>query len=493
MGGTCAHESKRLHQWTLDIPDLDIDPPTHPLKWPTVSNNTYKILHLSDPHVQLDYSMGASTDCGKAVCCSSSDPPPKDPSRVAGRFGDYHCDLPLPTLKAILQDVKSKHLDVDFIFLTGDYPAHDVWRQDRQHNLAAAKAIVEAVSEHFPGLPVFPAIGNHEAFPVNMFPVNDKEEVPKSYDPSWLYNSLGKVQYIHLSKKAKLHLILFAADLYHHWLPDVNQQRTLRDSGYYSIKIKNDTLRIVSINANFCNNFNFWLLLNFNDPHHHLHWLYRQLHKAELSKEKVYIIGHIAPGLHSCLGRWSHEYNRLVRRFRNTITGQFFGHTHLDEFEVFFNDELNPISVAYLAPSQTPWMDQGLNPAYRIYVIDSETHLPIDHQTYFLDLEQANRVGEAALALEYSARNDLNLADMSPESWYNYVRQLHANDVAYQQFRNHYYRYGPEADISPCEDDCKDQLLCSLLTSEAQLVEPPIQCQFEPKNHVSSWWQSLWE
>ena len=62
---------------------------------------------------------------------------------MAGRFGDYHCDLPLPTLKAILQDVKSKHLDVDFIFLTGDYPAHDVWRQDRQHNLAAAKAIVE--------------------------------------------------------------------------------------------------------------------------------------------------------------------------------------------------------------------------------------------------------------------------------------------------------------------------------------------------------------
>ena len=93
------------------------------------------------------------------------------------------------------------------------------------------------------------------------------------------------------------------ADLYHHWLPDLRQQATLRDSGYYSINIKdNDKLRIISINANFCNNFNFWLLLNFNDPHHHLHWLYRQLHKAELGKEKVFIIGHIAPGLHSCLG-----------------------------------------------------------------------------------------------------------------------------------------------------------------------------------------------
>ena len=132
-----------------------------------------------------------------------------------------------------------------------------------------------------------------------------------------------------------------------------------------------DNLRIISINANFCNNFNFWLLLNFNDPHHHLHWLYRQLHKAELNKEKVFIIGHIAPGLHSCLGRWSHEYNRLVKRFRYTISGQFFGHTHLDEFEVFFKDA-KPINMAYLAPSQTPWMDKGINPAYRIYLIDSK-------------------------------------------------------------------------------------------------------------------------
>ena len=95
IGGTCAHESKRLHQWTLDIPDLDIEPPTLPPTWPKTSNDSYKVLHLSDPHVQLDYAVGASTDCGKAVCCSSSDPPPTEASKAAGLFGDYHCDLPL--------------------------------------------------------------------------------------------------------------------------------------------------------------------------------------------------------------------------------------------------------------------------------------------------------------------------------------------------------------------------------------------------------------
>ena len=61
-------------------------------------------------------------------------------------------------------------------------------------------------------------------------------------------------------------------------------------------------LRVISINTNFCNNLNFWLLLNFADPHYHLHWLYKQLHKAEMNKEKVYLLGHIPPGSDSCLG-----------------------------------------------------------------------------------------------------------------------------------------------------------------------------------------------
>ena len=75
---------------------------------------------------------------------------------------------------------------------------------------------------------------------------------------------------------------------------------------FFQILVK-DKLRVISINANFCNNFNFWLLLNFKDPHKHLHWLYRQLHKAEIKKERVFILGHIAPGTHSCLGKYQSD------------------------------------------------------------------------------------------------------------------------------------------------------------------------------------------
>ena len=84
----------------------------------------------------------------------------------------------------------------------------------------------------------------------------------------------------------------------------------------------NAKLKIISINANFCNNFNFWLLLNFNDPHDHLHWFYRQLHKAETKKQKVFVLGHIAPGTHSCLGKEvciTIYLSARSRKFRNSI------------------------------------------------------------------------------------------------------------------------------------------------------------------------------
>lgn len=52
----------------------------------------------------------------------------------------------------------------------------------------------------------------------------------------------------------------------------------------------------------------------------------------------------------------------LSSRYESTITGQFFGHTHMDEFEMFFDetDKSRPVGVAFIAPSITTYVD--LNP-----------------------------------------------------------------------------------------------------------------------------------
>lgn len=52
--------------------------------------------------------------------------------------------------------------------MTGDFPAHDMWYQSRENNLGTASIVVQMVKDAFPDTPVYPSLGNHEAFPGNM-------------------------------------------------------------------------------------------------------------------------------------------------------------------------------------------------------------------------------------------------------------------------------------------------------------------------------------
>ena len=64
----------------------------------------------------------------------------------------------------------------------------------------------------------------------------------------------------------------------------------------------------MSINTNFCNNLNFFLVLNFNDPSNGLHWIYNVLHESEKRNEAVFIIGHTAPGKLDCFSKILQKY-----------------------------------------------------------------------------------------------------------------------------------------------------------------------------------------
>merc|ERR1719410_1289023 len=167
---------------------------------------------------------------------------------------------------------------------------------------------------------------------------------PNEESSSWLYTSMSRY--------------------FSPWLLK-EQQLQMSKTGSYSYQVK-PNLTIISVNNNFCNNLNLWLLPHPRDPANRLTWLVEELHKAETSGGKVYIISHIPPGLSDCLVSWSHQYTRIVTRFSNIILGQFYGHTHFDEFSVLYNSQGEPISVGFIAPSVTP--HDGLNPAYRIYL-----------------------------------------------------------------------------------------------------------------------------
>ena len=75
------------------------------------------------------------------------------------------------------------------------------------------------------------------------------------------------------------------------------------------------------------------------------------------------------------MGGWGRELARVASRFENTVVGQFYGHTHQDEFIVFYEPEASAraTNVAFISPSVATWTN--LNPSYRIFTSDSNTHV----------------------------------------------------------------------------------------------------------------------
>lgn len=96
-------------------------------------------------------------------------------------------------------------------------------------------------------------------------------------------------------------------------------------------------------------------------------------------------MGHIPPGQSDCLSVWSRNFNDIVNRYENTIAGHFYGHTHFDEFAIFFDKEntTRPFATAYVAPSITTFYSG--KPTFRVYDVDGI----YDNSTYQVVKAQA--------------------------------------------------------------------------------------------------------
>lgn len=169
LGPSCSQGSSDP-DWSLDIPDLDNVPAYNPPQVPDYIANVTKILHLSDVHVQMNYSIGSPTKCDYPLCCLSFLNRTDSADGGAKYWGDYACDLPPWSLDSTLANIKTNHPDIDMILLTGDFPAHDVWLQSQNYNLETIQIVSSSLRKYFPNTPVLPSVGNHESYPVNMFP-----------------------------------------------------------------------------------------------------------------------------------------------------------------------------------------------------------------------------------------------------------------------------------------------------------------------------------
>lgn len=383
----------------------------------------YRVLQISDPHVDINYKEGSPADCKEPICCQAISIPRDNTNSTAGLWGTNRCDIPMRTFENSLKNIRSmmdSNPDIEYIIWTGDLLPHDVWKQSKQAALDTYDSIFNKISEYLPTKMIFPTIGNHEMIPVDSFSPSNLLHIAREDSPKWLYNALD----VHWSK----------------WLPNTTKKTIIKD-GYYSVKAR-EGLRIISLNTNFCHNKNFWLYIDSKDPGGQLDWLIHELHMAELANEKVHIIGHIPPGCADCFRIWSRNYNKILRRFSDTITSQFFGHTHKDEFEIFYDmnnenfdddsasliqKQWKPISVGFIGPSLT--VVSGNNPSFRIYTIDPNRGFqPIDYETYYMNLTEANLQNDLNREPNWiSAGNfshQMDIKDTLPETMHQLVLDL---------------------------------------------------------------------
>jgi Calcineurin-like phosphoesterase len=87
---------------------------------------------------------------------------------VSGKWGAKGiCDLPIPTFEAFLQFVKQK-INPDMVIWLGDNENHDFRQLNKTVNLETTDFIANAMREALPDTPIYPSIGNHESFPIDL-------------------------------------------------------------------------------------------------------------------------------------------------------------------------------------------------------------------------------------------------------------------------------------------------------------------------------------
>ncbi|GMS83288.1 hypothetical protein PENTCL1PPCAC_5463, partial [Pristionchus entomophagus] len=445
--GTTVHPLKVL--WNLTIPGGK--PPVK--AWPTVTapKKTQRVLHLSDIHVDREYTIGAEADC-KVI---SLNVPTTSLSPVymkinvnaaeygtkikvpAGKWGAvYACDIPYRTFDAAMRHISQTHKDVDYIVITGDMEAHDQWAYTKEKTQANLANVTQVLNNYFPNTPIYESVGNHEGVPMDAMAPHNMEE----YDtrgPTWLYNSL--------------------ADNWKKWITRESVKGVQYRASY--VERPSPGLKLISINSVYCSVWNFYIYLNQTDPDGTLTWLVDELLDSEKRGEKVHIISHIPAGDDYCLKGWAHNFYEIVNRFENTIAAQFYGHTHWDQFQVYYeesNPAGRPTHFNFITPSITTYWYS--NPAYRIYTIDGgyegASYTVLDAETYTTDLDEANaKDQEPKWFLEYTTKDAYGLPDLSPASWAALIDRLVADDELFKKYHWYFYR-------SSYEDNCVNDPVC---------------------------------
>ncbi|KAF9356356.1 Sphingomyelin phosphodiesterase [Mortierella sp. AD094] len=439
---------------------------------PKPSGMLVDVLHLADWHVDESYVPGSEAICNRPTCCRTYSDSPPTPLRAAASWGDYNCGTPMKLAEDMVKNIPLLS-NSSFAIMTGDIPPHDVWLENQTTVVPEESRSYDVMARL--NLTMYPSVGNHEAGPPNLFPSQ-----ASGGNISWLYEGL--------------------ANDWARWLPQ-DALNSTKNYGAYAVSPQ-PGFRIISLNTNFCYTLNLYLYAHTKDydPNGQLQWLITQLQAAEDAGERVWILGHVAPSQTDCIQNWSALYYQVVARYSpHVIAEQFFGHSHFDEFALYYNSsektDQSAVATGWIGPSVTPFTD--LNPGFRIYKVDNGSWNIFDSLTYIANLSLASTWDATnstpQWTLEYSARQAYGAyvpvadnAPLSPSWWHNVTNAFQNNDTAFQLYWTLRGKSAGRIPACPNSTTCPNEMICDLRAGRSNDTCTPISFISQSYNNASS-------
>ncbi|GFF32961.1 sphingomyelin phosphodiesterase 2 [Aspergillus udagawae] len=444
---------------------------------PEASGKRVKVLHLSDFHLDPRYSVSSEGNCSSGLCCRNNNFNSASRDQVllpASAYGTFKCDTPYDLGLAALQAIgpltgTGKGRDTDSLawsLYTGDLVSHDpVQEMSREYLEYTETSMFGMFKEYLTG-PVFAALGNHDTTPEN---INAPHNLPGPLgeQQSWNYEHV--------------------AGLWKHegWIDEKTAAEARTHYGGYSVKAHYG-LRIIAFNTDFWYAKNYFNFINSTSPDNSgiFSWMIDELQKAEDAGERVWIIGHVLSGWDGSnpLPDPTNLFYQIVDRYSpHVIANIFFGHTHEDQFMIYYanNGTLQSADTAlttgWIMPSITPLTN--LNSGFRMYEVDTGDFNIYEAYTFFSNVSDYPSLVEAGptFQFEYSTRDTYGPAagweknDPLNATFWHRVTEAMEKDIDLVSLHNTYQ--GKMSVKSPnCTNvECQEAKICYMRSGSVAL------------------------
>jgi len=372
---------------------------------------------LTDIHIDPYYQTAAPANCERGILglrCCKADSIPLPSSPKCGAWGNFNCDSPSILWTTTLDFIQSElPYPIDFVIYTGDAVGHHLLDQSFSANMATFLQASLDLSSRFQ---VFPAVGNHDTWPINQF--------PESKDASWLTSRYYRA---------------FEPSLRDY---GGNWSSTVLEGGFYSILYK-PKLRFIVLNSLTEEGLNFVKHDAIQDRQRR--WLEITLEESKKNGETVWLIGHIFPGASEATSSYTPWLCDILSTYSSIIRYSFWGHTHSDTFRVY-SSGTNVFGAALMPGSLIPDDHQ---PTFRVFSYDEEDMTLTDYIQYQANLAWMTEHSKVNYKEAYRAKSYYNLPSLEKNAWYKLYSTIQTNSTLFRRVYSASQVGNPM--VSPCD------------------------------------------